>query len=340
MTEPPTRQGLPWAALFWSGLLAAALVILYRGVPGPDGPIPWKSAWAATAGGVAVFLVLRWLQNTPWGLIGGALLALHPLVLREAGRTDAAVISQSLVLAVLAGTVAGWRLSFEPGFAWRFWPLVGAVLLVGNALAWPIYPRSGLLAGLTAAGGLLAAAVLATRRYRRPAPGSPGGLNIVMALGLGVAGPLAALALAPACVHFLDWHHLLPAEADAIELLQAGIDTNIADYHWQGFTAPQVQRWGWPAAWLTGVLMIWGFWRSIRRGWRLSARRQPPTAWLLTGYAVLAFVAAALHSTGTDPFSLLTLAALGVLLAVFGVADLVRGFMERLVLAPPQEREV
>jgi hypothetical protein len=37
--------------------------------------------------------------------------------------------------------------------------------------------------------------------------------------------------------------------------------------------------------------------------------------------------------------AVLSLASLAVLLTVFAVGDQVRGFMERLVLAPPQERD-
>jgi hypothetical protein len=85
--------------------------------------------------------------------------------------------------------------------------------------------------------------------------------------------------------------------------------------------------------------MLWGFWRSFRRGWRLWRRGQPPVAWVLTLYGAVAFAGAALHSGEAGQITLLTLASLAVLLGVFGIADLVRGFMERLVLAPPQDRE-
>ena len=41
----------------------------------------------------------------------------------------------------------------------------------------------------------------------------------------------------------------------------------------------------------------------------------------------------------SDDIALLSLASLAVLLSVFGIADVVRSCMERLVLAPPQERD-
>jgi hypothetical protein len=119
----------------------------------------------------------------------------------------------------------------------------------------------------------------------------------------------------------------------------AAVDGPIGKFRWNGFASDAVSRWAWPEAWVVLPLMIWGFWRSLQRGWKLWRRRETPSAWLLPLYTVVAMTEACLHAPGrVAAGSLLTLASLAVLLGIYGIADLVRGFMEMLVLAPPHER--
>jgi hypothetical protein len=164
---------------------------------------------------------------------------------------------------------------------------------------------------------------------------------MLTALIAAMLAPAAAVALAPTAARLIDNSRLaaLPPASDFEEVLLAGLDTDLDNYRADGFTAGQARLWGWPDLWVATILMAWGFWRSLRRGWRSLARRQPPLAWVLSLYGILALAGACFHSGPGGTRTLLALSSLATLLAVFGIADLVRGFMERLVLAPPQERD-
>jgi hypothetical protein len=282
--------------------------------------------------GLAVFLVLRWLQNYVWGLVAGLLLPLHPLL--RAG--DLTFQALPLLLVVLACTTAGWRLSFGPSFARKGWLVVAAGLVLASALAWPLAARTGLMAAVVAGVGLLGAAVLAARLRKRKGTILPSWGNVTAAAVLGILTPAAGLVLAQV---LLPESYELKAPSEPLVLLEAGVGTKFPEFRIEKFTSDELQRWAWPQPWVVGILMIWGFWRSCRRGWKQWRRRQPPMAWTLTLFAVVSFAGATLRSYELGGNTLLPLAALAVLLSIFGVADMVRGFMERLVLAPPQERE-
>jgi hypothetical protein len=189
--------------------------------------------------------------------------------------------------------------------------------------------------------GFLGAAILATRLHRRRAAVLPSWFNIAAAALVGVGAPLAGLWLAPAAVRHLGWRQdpALEADADAQDYWHAAVDADWRDYRVQGFTAGDLRRWCWPSAWVVLPLAGWGLWRSFRRGWKNWARKKAPAAWALTLYALLAAAVWALRPAGAGGPALLPLAGLAVLLGVFGVSDVLRGFMERLVLAPPQERD-
>jgi hypothetical protein len=320
--------------------LMILLLVLYRGLPATADSVLGSVSFVVV-GGLAAFLIMTWLQNVAWGLVAGLLLALHPYYLARAASSDPSLIAQALVLLVVAGVTAGCRLTFLPVPAWRTWLAVAVVLLTGTALTWPIHPRFGFLAALLICPSLLAGATLAARLRQKHARLRPSGWNIFTALLVGITVPVISCVLAFASVRYLDWQRssALSPQADAIDLFQAGIDINWDSYRFQAWRPSDVQRWAWPDIWVAGLLMVWGCWRSIRRGWGLWAIGQPPMAWVLLWYGVLTLLATALHSGPTDNASVLALAGLSVLLAVFGVADVIRGIMERLILAPPQERE-
>jgi hypothetical protein len=113
----------------------------------------------------------------------------------------------------------------------------------------------------------------------------------------------------------------------------------LKEYRVHGFTVEELRRWAWPELWVVLPLMGWGLWRSCRRGWKLWARGKPPLAWVLPLFALILAAGVVFRPGKDDEVSLLSLASLAVLLSIFGIADVLRGFMEKLVLAPPQERD-
>jgi hypothetical protein len=181
MTEVGTRRWLPWGTVIAMGALALVLVGVYRGPAGPASPAAWAPTWAAVAAGLAAFLVLRWLQNFLWGLVAGLLVPLHPLFRHAVQAADPGVTAEALALLVLAGVVAGWRLTFLPRFAWRSWLVGAAALTAATGLAWPLKPSAGLVAGALVSVGFLGAAILATRLHRRRAAVLPSWFNIAAA---------------------------------------------------------------------------------------------------------------------------------------------------------------
>jgi hypothetical protein len=134
-------------------------------------------------------------------------------------------------------------------------------------------------------------------------------------------------------------HQAVPAGSDWQGILETAVSQDLAEYRFHGFARDDVRRWAWPQEWVVLVLMAWGLWRTFRRGWRDWARCRPPLTWALLLYVIIDLVGASLHPGADQDTALLALASLAVVLAVFGIADVLRGFMERLVLAPPQERE-
>jgi hypothetical protein len=320
--------------------LAALVIAIYRSPVAGASPAPWRSVWGAVGAGVAVFLVLRWAQNALWGLAGGLLVALHPVFREAVTATDPNLLAETLTLLALAGTVAGFRLVFLPRFAWRSW-LVGAVVLTAAiGLAWPVQPAAGLAVSLLVGVGLLGAAAFGARLHFRRASVLPSWLNIAAATLVAIGAPVAGLFLAPAFCD-LGWKQApaLPAESDAVDYWHAAVDADWTDYRAQGFTQGELRRWGWPNPWVVMALAGWGFWRSLRRGWKNWAKGKAPTAWVLTLFTLVTLAIWAARPQSGGNLSILPLAGLAVLLSVFGIADVLRGFMERLVLAPPHERD-
>ena len=90
---------------------------------------------------------------------------------------------------------------------------------------------------------------------------------------------------------------------------------------WIGFTP-------WLAVSLVGI----GLWRTGARGWREWKQSRAPIAWPLgvAGISLLAALGARPIGSGS-----LALAAIGALLTVFGIADLIQALVERIELKPP-----
>ena len=75
-----------------------------------------------------------------------------------------------------------------------------------------------------------------------------------------------------------------------------------------------------------------GLWRAVARGRKGMKAGRPPLAWLIAaaGVGVIAAVGARPLAAGS-----LAVGAMGTILSVFGVADLVLALVERIELKPP-----
>jgi hypothetical protein len=104
---------------------------------------------------------------------------------------------------------------------------------------------------------------------------------------------------------------------------------------WNNFLARGTWKnatWAWTLPWIVVPLLLIGFWRTAIRGWKEWKQGDPPFAWLLTfaSLGVLLAIGSEELATGS-----LALAAIGALLSVFGIADLIQALVERIELKPP-----
>jgi hypothetical protein len=91
--------------------------------------------------------------------------------------------------------------------------------------------------------------------------------------------------------------------------------------------------WCWTNSWVAGLLVLVGIWRTLARGRNQVREGQAPLAWLITVASV-----GALLALGGRPVAAgsLALAAIGVSLSVFALADLIQLLIERVELKPPE----
>lgn len=335
MAEPAARR-LPWGLLLTVGLLGLFVALLARAAPGQDRPLPWPAALALAGVAVGAFLVMRRLQNYFWGMVTALALALHPLHGQGSAPFELAVRAEALELIVLAGVTAGWELTALPHFAWRAWLVDAGALIVAGGLAWPAAPRAGVVAGLLTLVGLPLGALWTVLRHRA----RPARMSVASAVLLGLAGPALALLLACASVRVLRGPVSpgLDSESGLADFLAAAVGSEAAGMEVPRYAAEQLQRWAWPAVWVVLPLLALGLWCSVRRGRKQFAARRPPLAWVLILYAFAVLAGLMLHQRGQLATAVLPLAALAVLLAVFGLAEVMRAVTRPLMLPPPGER--
>jgi len=336
MAETEKSPKLTCGSLLLLGVLAALVLVAVRQQVTGREQDSWPLTAAVVLAVLSVFQIERGVRNFFWGLIAAAFLTFHPSWRQPANLAGAAVFAESLVLATLASVSVAWYLTFHPRFAWRFWPVIAAVLAGCIGLAWPGElgpkdPRPGLLAMILTVSGLLIAVLLARQLRRRSPAESPSRLNVWTAGLLVVLAPAGGLLVN----RFLDSRadtsgNLLIPLREAVRQLPAGSTS--------AFTRSQLDAWCWPHPWLVLPLLGFALWRTVRRGWKQWTKSEPPYAWLLT-WASLVFVGAMFFRTVEDTSPLLVMIALAVLLLVFLVGDLLRGTLEGLTLPPPEERE-
>jgi hypothetical protein len=328
MAELAARR-LPWGLLLTTGLLALLVALVYHAAP-------WRVVLATAAVAAATFLILRRLQNYFWGVLAALTLAFHPLHWEWPTSSELAVRAEALELLVLACVTAGWDLAALPFFAWRAWLVAASAVLVGGGLAWPAAPQAGLVAGVLTAVGLPLGALWSALRHRE----RPSRWNLAAAVLLGGAGPPLALLLACGSVRVLDGPVSpgLGADSTVADFLTAAVSPEAAGLQIFRHAGEERRHWAWPAAWVVLPLLALGLWTAVRRGLKQFAARHPPLSWVLVLYALAELAGLMLHPLGRPETTLLPLAALALLLAFFGVAELARALTRPLILPPPHER--
>jgi hypothetical protein len=335
MGEPAARR-LPWGLVITVALLALLVLAVYRAGPGPADAAPWRVVISAGLLAAGAFLVVRRLQNYFWGVVAALVLALHPLHWDWSGPFVLLALSaEAMEVLVLAGVAAGWDLAPSRQFGWGGWLGVGLAVVVGAGLAWPAVPQAGLVTALLTAVGLPLGALLGRRTGERPSWGNTGA-----AVLLGVAGPVLGLLLASGSVRALNWSVApgLGADPGPGDFLAAAVGPDAAGADVRAYATERLHRWAWPAVWAVLPLVALGLWCAVRRGLKQLAARRLPLPWVLVLYTFAELVGLVLRPRGLLETVVLPLAGLTLLLAVFGLAEVVRVVTRPLVLLPPGER--
>jgi hypothetical protein len=334
MREPVAR--LPWGLVLTLLLLALLVTAVFRAAPGAETPAPWGVVGAAVALASGAFLVLRRLQGYFWGLLAGLAVSLHPLNWDWAPPLERALGSQGATLLVVAGVIAAWDLAAAPAFAWRSWLLTSAVLCAAAGVAWAALPPAGLAVSVLLLIGLPLGGLFAVRRCEPRASGANG----VCAVLLGVAAPAAGLLLASAGVRLLDWPVPPGVGGDrgVGDFLTAAVPSDAAGLGAWTSAADQLHHWAWPAAGAVLPLLALGLLTAVRRGLKEWRARYPPLPWALLLYALVQLVGVGLPPRGARGTVAVALACPALLLAAFGVAEVLRAVTRPLVLPPPEER--
>jgi hypothetical protein len=321
MTEPTPPWRFPWGLMLTTVLLAvlAAISMPARQTTTAASPEAWFAPAVCVAG---IFLTLQQLQNYFWGIVAALVVIFHPVYRQWAPTYGSILVAEAAELVILAAVVVACGLVYEPRWAWRSWLVLAPLTCAAGGVAWQTAPTAGLVISLLPLMVLPLAAGHALWRRRRgdqPAP-CPG--NIVAALGLGLLGPPVGLLFG-----YL-------AEPSGLSLAQICKSLELR----QPITTLELEKWLWPTPWAVAPLVVWGLWRTFRRGRSELVRHKAPAAWALTLFALLTLLAAGLTPDDNGELAVLALASVAVLLGVFGVADLFRNIWDQLRLPPPGER--
>jgi hypothetical protein len=342
VSQPRTPWHFPWGPLLTVAGLALFVLLLHRGRPGLSAPAPWPILAAVATAAAMAYLVLRRLVSPFWGVAAGVVLAIHPYSWKWMPPMDLAQWAQALQLVVLAGVVTAGRLAFLSRGSFLGWVALFVWLSLGISLSWLVLPTAGAIGVLLTGVTLPVFAGLASRQRRRPGLSVlPSRWNVFGAIVVGVLAVCAGTLLAPLAVPHLDGmiRTRLTPEMSPWEMLKLAAPAAWG-WHLPGLTRDELRLWCWPTEWAVLPLMAWGLWCTLSRGWKQSARRQPPLAWLLTLYCGLVVAGMALHPAEAPDMALLPWAVLSVLLGVFCVGDTLRTMWERIRLVPPHERDL
>ena len=300
---------------------AAVAAALIGGLWGPR-VRPWSVVGSGAIAAVGVFLVARQLLSLFWGLAAVLLLALHPSIRGPVDQPGLGTLAEGGVVAVLAVAGIVCQLAFQPVVYWKLWPPVALLLAGGIGLTWAGQAQAGLLAAFLAIGTILPAGWLAGRYRQRNPAAAPNRLNIYLACILAVGAPAIA-------IYSLRYVNLTD-DLRAWDLFRQTLQSFFEEQA-DGFTFDRLRTWCWPTLWAVLPILAWGWWRTIRRGWKQWSNAQVPAAWFLGLTTLLLAISAAPRPAGNR----LLLTSATVLLAVFLLADLAKGSAERLMLPPP-----
>jgi hypothetical protein len=331
MTEPATPWRFPWGLFLTIALLAGVVTVTFAVVP-ERRAAPTEAILAAAVSAVAVFVTMRRLQNYFWGVVAALGLVMHPLYWQGEPQWPRALRAEAVELVILAAVVTASDKMYQTRWAWRWWLALGTLCTAAGAVAWQTAPAAGWTTALLLMGALPIVGAYAWRQRRRqdgvrPCPGNVTG-GAALALLAPVAGLLLGCLPEPGGAGRSEW-------ANALELLQWPLPRS--EERLRLFDHRAVQQWCWPTPWAVVPLMLWGAWCTLRRGQHELSRRQAPKSWALTWFGLITLATTSLGHDNAASL-LLPLASLAVLLAVFGVADVLRSIWDQLRLAPPDER--
>lgn len=293
-------------------------------------PPSWPSTLAILVVAVSMLAAGRLLANPLWGLALALLLSFHPDVRHWAANDSKIIWTQALALAALAGLLGGVHLIFRKSFLPVAWGILGVATLGGVCVLWLLQPWAGLIVG----GFLVVGFVLATAiGFAKKQANQLSIWNLLSGVVLAIV-PIGGLFLAPVVS---PWLHLVPAGiggVSATRLLETAVVPGAGN---AVFRSANVHRWAWPLAWVVVPLMIYGFYRTFRRGWRQLSGKAAPSAWGLMLFGLSVAVGTVLNPAIMRATHDLPWATLAMLLAMFGLTDWLVGIGERLRLGPPTE---
>jgi hypothetical protein len=317
--DDPTDNRLPrLAPLLLVGVLVGLAIVRPGNLAGDTG-LTYRLFTTLTAVAVVGYVVWRF-----HGLIPAAAAIVLLRLADPASPSTAAYFERAGDVAFLItlgiGVAAGSRQGRSGTLPWALIALAAAISSFASS-GWSVPATEDLeahdrLRHVTLSLAVLAVVVgLLTRRATW--------LDRLRLLGVMIGLPAAALAVArlttgawPPLLEGGDW----PA---VVSEWQAAV----RDDTWQN------AAWCWTISTVVVPLMLVGLWRTIARGRNDLRLGRPPLAWLLAATAVGSIIAVGARPLASGS---LTLAAIGSVLSVFGVADLVLALVERIELKPPE----
>ncbi len=316
MAVLPANRSISWFTLLLAGALALFATLLL----GLDyGKAP---AWVAALTVFSTILAGKLVKTLVLGLAVAAVLLVHPESRRLLAGEGPLQLAQAWLLTSFLFSLAAVHELYAASLSWRRWLLWLAGLILAGGFAWHHDPLTGLVAVL----GMFVSLLLAwATLYRNGARSEAGYQRSLPAILITLLGPLGAAALAVML-------HRMSGETREFLPFGQSLDFSLVRDLW----ANQLSRAFWVPWWLTVIGLLWGGWRTIRRGARGSQAGKAPVSWALGVFSLLAFLAFGF----IRPASVVALLPWCTFLLLFLPLDLVHGVSERLVLEPPEEKKL
>jgi hypothetical protein len=276
---------------------------------------------------VTVFFVVmagRLVKGLLLGVLAGVVVDLYPMVHNSAGPGTWGGMPHALLLVVFTFTLAGWWQFARPAVNWRRWLVLLLGLVLTNGWAWSEDRLAGLQAALATATAMTLLLASQVAFWPRRGPLAKG--NVAAAVILAVLAPAGAAGLA--------WI-VCQSKGQGPQDLLPTITTPPWEMLPQFWLTNLREAFGVPG-WLVGLALLWGWWRTVRRGWKRLREGATPVSWGLSVF-LLVLLASTLPPLTT---SVLPLLPWLILVLVFLVLDLIQGVGEQMVLKPPDSRAI